>query len=185
MRRGLDIDVSVADLRTVHDHHGRRFDAVLACDNSLPHLLTDTDLLAALVQMRSATAPGGVCVVSARDYGALIAAGELAAPCRRAYGTRRHQGREIEVVQEWTPLPQPDGRLLYDLTIRFAPIDRAAPLSPPLPARTTRYHAVALDHLVAQMLQAGFTTVDRLDDRFFQPLLVGRSPRGMPEDDRS
>src|SRR5262245_59446756 len=39
--RGLDVAFSVADMRRLHEHHGRRFDLVIACDNAVPHLLSD------------------------------------------------------------------------------------------------------------------------------------------------
>jgi SAM-dependent methyltransferase len=169
-RRGLDVAFSVADLRAVHDHHRRTFEAVLACDNSLPHLLTDADLLAAVVQLRRATAPGGVCVVSMRDYAARIADGAFAAPSRHPYGTRGWADREIEVVQEWNPRPQPDGRLLYDLALHLVG-------EPPgeTTTFTSRCYAVPIDRLLELMAEAGFDDPRRLDGRFFQPLLVGRA----------
>jgi hypothetical protein len=49
------------------------FGAVIACDNSVPHLLDDTDLGLALVAIRSALVPGGVFLASIRDYDALRA----------------------------------------------------------------------------------------------------------------
>lgn len=173
-RRGLDAELSVADLRTVWGHHGgRTFDAVIACDNSLPHLLTDEDLLTALVQLRLATAPGGVCVLSVRDYAALIATGELDAPSLKPYGSRGVGDREVSVSQEWTPRPQPDGRLLYDLTISLSEDP-----GPEIHPATTTYYAVTTDRLLELMRQAGFERCRRLDGRFFQPLLVGRTMAG-------
>ena len=50
-RRGVEIDFSVCDMRAAHDHHGRQFDVVIACDNSIPHLLSDDEILLALRQM--------------------------------------------------------------------------------------------------------------------------------------
>ena len=50
--RGLAIDLSVCDMRSAHGRHGTGFDVVVSCDNSLPHLLTDADLLLALREMR-------------------------------------------------------------------------------------------------------------------------------------
>jgi len=46
-RRGVEIDLSVCDMRAAHDHHGRQFDVVIACDNSIPHLLSDDEILLA------------------------------------------------------------------------------------------------------------------------------------------
>ena len=39
-QRGVEIDFSVCDMRVAHDHHGRQFDLVTACDNAIPHLLS-------------------------------------------------------------------------------------------------------------------------------------------------
>jgi len=37
----------------------------------------------------------------------------------------------------------------------------------------TQYNAVGTDHLLALMRRAGFTRAERLDGRFYQPVLVG------------
>ena len=37
----------------------------------------------------------------------------------------------------------------------------------------TRYHAVGTDHLLDLLGRAGFTSAERLDGRFYQPVLVG------------
>jgi hypothetical protein len=37
----------------------------------------------------------------------------------------------------------------------------------------TEYYAVGTDRLIELMRDAGFNDVRRLDDRFFQPVLVG------------
>jgi 2-polyprenyl-3-methyl-5-hydroxy-6-metoxy-1,4-benzoquinol methylase len=60
--RGLSIETTVADLRTLTTTHRQPFDAVIACDNSLPHLLTDAEIGAALRECYACTAPGGVAV---------------------------------------------------------------------------------------------------------------------------
>src|SRR4051812_16170040 len=36
--RSLSIGLSVCDMRSAHDHHGRQFDVVISCDNSITHL---------------------------------------------------------------------------------------------------------------------------------------------------
>ena len=41
---GVTIPFAVADVRTLAEQVEGTFDAVLACDNALPHLLTDEDL---------------------------------------------------------------------------------------------------------------------------------------------
>jgi glycine/sarcosine N-methyltransferase len=64
----VDVRFSRADLRaldtTVTDH----FDCVISCDNSLPVLLTEEDLKSGLRQMYARLKPGGLSVISIRDY---------------------------------------------------------------------------------------------------------------------
>jgi len=66
--RKLRVTFSVADMRQVFIHHARQFDIVIACDNSVPHLLTDDEILAAFRQFYRCTGSGGGCIVSVRDY---------------------------------------------------------------------------------------------------------------------
>ena len=90
-RRGLAVDARTADMRDLWDAHGRAFDVVLCADNSLPHLLTDGDILQALREFHRCTRPDGLCLVSLRDYESIdsIAA---AASARRARGGRSAPG---------------------------------------------------------------------------------------------
>jgi hypothetical protein len=37
----------------------------------------------------------------------------------------------------------------------------------------TKYNAVGTDHLLSLMRRAGFISTERLDGRFYQPVLVG------------
>lgn len=66
--RGADVDASVADLGALRRQVSGAFDVVLACDNVLPHLLTDNDLHRAVANMAAMLTPGGLFLVSVRDY---------------------------------------------------------------------------------------------------------------------
>jgi 2-polyprenyl-3-methyl-5-hydroxy-6-metoxy-1,4-benzoquinol methylase len=66
--RNLEIPFSVADIRNLWTHHNTKFDIVLSCDNSLPHLLDDQSILLALQNMYQCTRKGGLCIISMRDY---------------------------------------------------------------------------------------------------------------------
>lgn len=70
--RGLDVDLRVADVREVADRVGRTFDAAISCDNSLPHLLTDEDLILALSSIRRCLRPGGLFLATIRDYDRIL-----------------------------------------------------------------------------------------------------------------
>ena len=67
-RFAVPIEASVADLRTLDTQVSGTFDAVIACDNALPHLLTDNDLEQAVAAMSAKLRPGGLFLVSLRDY---------------------------------------------------------------------------------------------------------------------
>jgi 2-polyprenyl-3-methyl-5-hydroxy-6-metoxy-1,4-benzoquinol methylase len=70
---GVDISFGVADFRRLDREVAGQYDAVICCDNSLPHMLTDDDMRHALHGMNSKVRPGGLLVVGIRDYDALAA----------------------------------------------------------------------------------------------------------------
>jgi SAM-dependent methyltransferase len=164
-RRALAIDFSVADLRRAAAHHGRPFDLVIACDNALPHLLTDAELLAAFGQLLACARPGGGCLVTVRAYDDEERAGVQVKP----YGVRVQDGVRYLVFQVWEFHGD-----VYDLGMYFVE-DRGGSDCLTHVMRS-RYYAVGTDKLVALMRDAGFKGVRRLDGRFYQPVLVGTRP---------
>lgn len=71
-QRGLAIDFHVDDMRRLETVPGPPFDAVLAADNSLPHLLDDNDVRQAAAGVLSRLVPGGIFVATIRDYDQLV-----------------------------------------------------------------------------------------------------------------
>ena len=69
---GVEMVFEVADYRRLEDSVSDRFDAVLSCDNSIAHCLTDGDLAAALASMKARLNPGGLLLLSIRDYDTLV-----------------------------------------------------------------------------------------------------------------
>jgi len=59
---------SVCIMTTAFTHHGGNFDIIISCDNSIPHLLTDDDILMALKQMYSCLRPGGGRFITIHNY---------------------------------------------------------------------------------------------------------------------
>ena len=163
--RNLPIRISVADMRQAFDHHGRTFDAVIACDNAVPHLLSDDEILAAFQQFHRCTRPGGVCVISVRDYAAMELGGIRTVP----FGVRDEAGIRYVVLQTWD-FHGP----LYDLTMYFVEDRGGAECR--THAFRARYYTVSIDRLIDLFRDAGFEAVHRIDGRFFQPLIVARRP---------
>ena len=162
--RNLQASVRVDDLRTLHGAADESCAAVLACDNSLPHLLTDAEILQALRSAYRVLRPGGLLVLSVRDYATI----ERRSPDVRPYGLHRDsEGRRFLAVQVW----EWDGNC-YDLRMYLTteqPDGRCA-----TEALTSRYYAVTTDRLQELMREAGLHEVQRLDNVLFQPVLVGR-----------
>jgi SAM-dependent methyltransferase len=71
--RDIALTTGVADMRRLGESVRGSFDAVICCDNSIAHMTSDEDLRAAVAGMRDRLAPGGVLLVTLRDYDALRA----------------------------------------------------------------------------------------------------------------
>ena len=160
--RALDIHFSAADMREAYAHHGREFDVIISCDNAVPHLLTDDDILTAFRQILQCTHPGGGCLVSVRDY----EKEDLSKPQLKPYGIRKENGVRWLILQLWDPKGA-----TYDFTLYFIE-DRDDSECRTYALRST-YYAIGISRLIALMTEAGFKDVKRLDDRFFQPVIIG------------
>jgi len=161
--RQLNIEFSVADMREAHDHYQKEFDVVIACDNSVPHLLTDEDILLAFRQMYDCTRPGGGCLLTVRDYDKEERTGIQVKP----FGVRVEGRVRYLLFQVWE-FQGP----VYDLAMYFVE-DRGGPECITRVMRT-KYYAVGIDKLIMLMREAGMREVQRLDDRFYQPVIIGK-----------
>lgn len=160
--RKLSVAFSVADMRQAFNHHARQFDVVISCDNSVPHLLSDEDILTAFRQFYQATRPGGGCIITVRDYEKEDFSKQQVKP----YGILEDDGIRWLIWQVWDPHPP-----TYDVTIYFVE-DRGGPECRTYIMRS-KYYAVSIPSLMKMMGDAGFGDVYRMDDRFFQPIIVG------------
>jgi len=166
IKRGLSIDFSVADMRKAFEHHRRGFDVVIACDNSIPHLLSDAEILTAFKQFYQCTTPGGGCIISVRDYAAIEPQRVQVHP----YGIRIEGQTRYLVFQVWEFHGQ-----IYDLSMYL--VKDHGKTSCEAQVMRSKYYAVDIDRLAKLMSEAGYEKVRRLDDRFFQPLIVGARPK--------
>ena len=162
-RLGVKVDFSVCDMRQAHNQHGSEFDVVISCDNSLPHLLTDQDLLTALKEMLACLSPGGGCVISVRDYEREEHGRGLVKP----YGVRDTTGFRYLLFQVWDF----EGDY-YDLTFYIIEENNSTQ-EVQTHALRSRYYAISTVKLCDLMSEAGFEEVKRIDGAYFQPILVG------------
>jgi SAM-dependent methyltransferase len=161
-QRGLKIALSVCDMRQASQHHRTTFDAVIACDNAVPHLLTDLEILSAFRECHACTRPGGVFVISVRDYDKEQRAGVQFKP----HGVRQVEGARFVVFQVWE-----FSGSIYETSIYIVE-DSGAGLKTRV--MRTNYYAIGIGQLLKLMQQAGFQDVQRIDGDFFQPILIGK-----------
>lgn len=68
LRQLTNINCTTADFTQLEASVAGSFDIVMACDNALPHLLTDETMSQALKSIASKISPGGLFLASIRDY---------------------------------------------------------------------------------------------------------------------
>ena len=94
---GVTMTFGVADFRELGATISDVIDVVLSCDNSFAHCLQDDDLTAALASIKTRLKPGGLLLLSVRDYDALV----VDKPCfNNQHVHDRSDGRRV-VFQVW------------------------------------------------------------------------------------
>jgi SAM-dependent methyltransferase len=160
---GLNIDFRVADMRKVNEIFQSLFDVVIACDNSIPHLLNNDDILLAFKQFYHCTQEGGLCLVSVRDYSQMEHADG-----KKMFPRTIHpiEGGQLVMFDVWDFHGDQ-----YEITTYIIE-DKGSSQASTQILHGGRYYCVEITTLEALFLQAGFTKVVTLKDRFFQPLIV-------------
>jgi glycine/sarcosine N-methyltransferase len=95
--RGLTVRFHVSDVRDLPSVPESEFDAVLAIDNSLPHLLSDIELVKALRSIHAKLRAEGVFIASIRDYDSLL----QSRPVIQGPAFYMDEGRRRIVHQVW------------------------------------------------------------------------------------
>jgi len=161
-QRNLNIAFGIADMRELVRVYKTKFDLVIACDNAVPHLLTDDDILRAFRQFHRVTTESGGCIISVRDYDSIERGGKMLYP-RLAHETP--QGK-IVVFDCW----EFDGDY-YDITMYIVE-DDGQPVVKTHAIRGGRYYCISISKLEKLMKSVGFERVITLKDRFVQPLII-------------
>jgi glycine/sarcosine N-methyltransferase len=164
-QRGLDFQLSVAnmlDLTSLEDSH---FDAVICMDNALPHLETTEQLVQAAAQIRMKLRPGGLLMASIRDYDRLIEE----RPAAQGPSFYSDQGHRRIVFQVWDWLD--DRRYMFHLYIT-----RQGAKGWQTVHTAAAYRALLRNELAAALQQAGFINTRWLlpsESGFYQPIILG------------
>jgi SAM-dependent methyltransferase len=168
-QRGLTAETGVADLRTLDTDVAGDFDVVLALDNALPHLPDLADLDRAVAEMAKKLRPGGLFMVSTRDYDRLRVERPRADLPRPIDGP---DGRRITFqVWDWAE----DGAS-YRLQQFIVRAERSGWRSD---CYESRYTAFTCADLNGAAERNGLTSIRWLEpdaSGFYQPLMLARNP---------
>jgi glycine/sarcosine N-methyltransferase len=166
-RRGLELQLSGADMLDLGSLEDSGFDAVVCLDNALPHLESAEQLFQAATQIRRKLRPKGLFMASIRDYDRLI----QERPAVQGPWFYSDQGQRRIVFQIWDWLDE--RRYTFHLYVtrevgkEWTTFHTAA-----------TYRAVLRDELADVLRQAGFNDVRWLlpvESGFFQPLILART----------
>ena len=146
-------------MRTVWDTLQKQFDLVIACDNAVPHLLSDAEILQAFRQFYQCSKSG--CLISVRDYSVM--------PRESFYPRVIHktdQGRLVVFdVREFAGDT-------YEMTTYMVD-DRGEQNVNIRTFRGGRYYCVAIETLERLLKQAGFREVTILRRAIFSTAAGG------------
>jgi len=164
IRRGLEITFTACDIRDLERLHGT-YDVVMSCDNALPHLLTDDDVARAFRAMSSKLRPGGLVVITVRDYDkALVERPVTAAP-------RINPGPPRKVVVRLHDWDAPDSPMY---TVHFLILTESS-TGWSVSHHSARYRAIGRQALTLAAAKAGFAKIqwhEAEDISFFQPAMT-------------
>lgn len=166
--RNLAIDFSVCDMRDAKSHHGSGFDVVICAGNSLPHLLSDDEILKALKSMYACLEPGGGCIITMRQYDQEDRGRGLLKP----FGVREEDDRRYIIFQVWDFIGE-----RYKFAMYFIEEQK---LTGEVVTHVmhSEYYAISPYKVMELMEQAGFDRVHRLDDGEEHPaILIGTRQR--------
>lgn len=165
---GVQLTFGVADFRALARQIEGTFDVVIACDNSLPHLLDDNDLLMALRNMRQKLHSGGLLLLSIRDYDQLLQDKPHSTPLSDIGGK---DGRRI-TFQVWDWAEDCPVYTIHHFILKDTPSGWQCA------HRATTYRALKRDELTALLHEAGFARISWTmpeDSTYHQPIVTAHA----------
>jgi glycine/sarcosine N-methyltransferase len=170
-RLNVALTTGVADIRSLDTAPGT-YDVVISCDNAVPHLLTDEDLLLAASGMHARLREGGLLVISLRDYDRLLAERPRAGLPRIF---ERPDGRQI-AFQVWDWSTDTDTAVQTYIVHQFI-VREHADGNWHTHHKATVYRALQRHELAGTLQQAGFHSVrwhEPADSGYYQPIVTAR-----------
>jgi len=141
-----------------------KFDLVIALDNAIPHLLSDTEILEAFKAMYWVCRQG--IIISVRDYDQVDKSKIQMIP----YGYRRIDGKNWFLFQRWEfegEIVSVSFFFLEDVeTMEIAPVTGKI--------FRTELYAIGIEKLMKLIKEAGFKSSQCIENPFIQPVIVAK-----------
>lgn len=166
--RGFQIDFRLDDMRLLKTAPSCHYGAMISMDNSLPHLNSDEEIIAALTAMRNCLKKKGILLLSIRDYGRLIK--ERPTSTTPNFFQDDTNRRFYHQVWDW----QDERRYKVHFYISYETFEGWK-----VHHSVGQYRAVTEDELVCLAQEAGFNDVEiRLpaETGFYQPIILATAP---------
>ena len=168
-RLEVDMTFSVADFRKLEETVSATFDVVLSCDNSIAHCLRDDDLAASLASMKARLNPGGILLISMRDYAPLVADKPL---FNNEHVQDKADGRRV-VFQLWDWADSGDRYRIHQFLIKETDGDFD------VKHFETELRAWLKNEILAAVEHAGFKDAGWYvpeESGYYQPIVTARNP---------
>ncbi len=164
-RHDVEINFQAVDMQQAWEDQKKQYDLIIACDNAVPHLLSDGEILHAFKQFYQCTRLGGACIITVRDYAQL----DRKAHSKQLYPRRVHATKDGQIVMfdVWDFYDVDH----YEITTYLLEDNGSTDLKTSA-IRGGKYYCVEIPILERLFIAAGFQGVIVLKDRFFQPLLL-------------
>lgn len=159
-----NISFATADFTRLATSLSETFDVVIACDNALPHLLTDEAMSLALKSIASTINMGGLFLASIRDYDALV----NSRPASTLPVVKDHTAQRSIAFQVWDWIT-PDTYTVNHFTLKGQDRNYQTYL------RKTTYRAYQRAALSILMSACGLTDIHWLlpeDSGYYQPIVI-------------
>ena len=170
---GVTASFGIADFLKLDRQVNGSFDIVISCDNSLPHLLTDNDLLTAVNNIWGKLNPGGLFIASIRDYDQIVKDRPKSTSPKVFDGL---YGKSI-VFQIWEWLEDKRNYLLHLFILK----ENQGNWS--VSQYTTQYRTLLRNELTGILESAGYSDIRwRMpsESGYYQPIVIANKKRGIP-----
>lgn len=165
-RLGAYLTFDVADFRSLYQVKGK-YNIVISCDNSLPHLLNDSDFNQALRNIWDKLVCGGLFLASIRDYDQLL---QEKPQATLPIVHEDNRGKRI-VFQVWDWDNEDNIYVLEHFIVRKSGEEWITS------SRSTKYRAILRSEISQLLSENGFVDIvwhQAVETGYYQPVVIAR-----------